>query len=702
MFLRNPFEDMAYLTEKGIHPEEVLERYSIKPFLFVLKYLTQKINCYAIGRTGVGKTMILSLFDSKYQKILFSDSYGNEISKDRKLLIENIPTGIISVFLNIDTPNILFTRFQGRLQDNRSWQKSFGDYIGHILLKKLLLTLEDLNNYKGWRKNSKVREINHNLFDRIAQLYLEKISKILPEFSSSEKTWINLKLSIEYRINQWIKAVSQLGEDKFTGPEIALDLIQPCLVFMGVLRETNAIEKVCRLFIIIDQYETLYEHKDFIDFRPVFNLAMRQAARGGTQIEFKIGVRPYGYLDNLKIFDSKVQLDIGRECKEVQLDDLADKYYDEFIDDLIAKCIGRFPEYNNYLNDVTKIFEKNSAIQEVKHYLGKSKSSDRHFRIFFRKTSFVNELNISKEELIAFIKSLTEPFSKIECKIWIQTLLSIFTEKLLYKKKSFEEIKEQLKKILPILYNECHDCIEECKPREKADSEEKWRYTHLKPGALFIIASAYQNKKLYSSYETIRYVSSNIVLHFIEIVSEAFILHLYEQKDDFKPIPTKTQQKAIYSLAHRYFENISDKTSYGLSIRRFLLNLGYLLREYQLKPELYVPTANGIILNTKLTKQFPSDETISSILVELLSYGFIEERELKYSKGKQYKYYVNRLLCPYFNIALEHLKNPLSVSDEHGFIKCLLEENCTKGKLMKLAKGKSTNDKIRKLDEFFE
>ena len=126
---------MAYITEKGVRPELVFKRYSIEPFKYLLKYLDNNNNCFTVGRNGVGKTMVLSLFNPKYQQALLKKK---EKIAEAEQILNLLPKNIISIYLNIASPSIHLTRFQGKNLTNQQWQQIFGDYLGNTLLKKLI------------------------------------------------------------------------------------------------------------------------------------------------------------------------------------------------------------------------------------------------------------------------------------------------------------------------------------------------------------------------------------------------------------------------------------------------------------------------------------------------------------------------------------------------------------------------------------
>lgn len=711
MNLENPFQGMAYISEKGVHPENVLERYSILPLTHSMGHLNEQINSFCVGRNGVGKTMLLTLFDSVFQKFLYSNTDDSQLSKEQKQkILELVPEEVIGIYSNIDSPQIRLTQFQGELQTDIGWKKIFGDYYAHTLAKKLIDTLENLSKLEKWREHNKVAEFDENTLNLVSISYAARISTELPD-AKNISSWDELKQYIDSRISNWITAVSKLGADTFSGPSETVQLITPLFYLLEELKNKGVIGEGCRLFIVIDQFETLYEHRKCIDFRPVFNLAMRQAARGDTRIEFKIGVRPYGYKDNLEILDSNTKLDLEKECTEIFIDELASIYYKDFIKDLTSKCLNKYTAYKEYADNVSSFFEKLSNVEEVGYYVSKSAKTDKHFSLFF------NDIkgNIKKQDAVDIIKEYTKDIDQLNCKVYIETLMSIYAEKHLKQRgTNTESLKLELKERyigLQVIFSK--KCTLHIKSDEPVDldtrTKEYYKYKDIESGALFIIAAAYKNKpKVYSGYDTLVIASSGVVLHYVEIVSDAFNMYLLsEESKKVGPLPATIQSDALYNRSNRYFDAIPDKVPHGNSVIQFLKNLGNLFRDIQLDTSLNKPYPNGFSLEENLLNKFEKNSTESDVITELLSYGFLEEdkhNDKNRLKGKRYKYYLNRLICPYFVIPLVHRKDPVYIYDnKNNFFRYLLQKDFTASELRKsltTAKKSKVNTKKTELDSF--
>jgi len=298
--------------------------------------------------------------------------------------------------------------------------------------------------------------------------------------------------------------------------------------------------------------------------------------------------------------------------------------------------------------------------------------------------------HLDKEKTKGIIKDFTEDINSLECKVWIETLLSIYAERLFKRKPKIkdENLKSELNDhfcgLKSILADECGvegECYCKETSTRRKDVKEYNSYKDIRNGALFIIAASFKNKpKIYSGFDTLVDASSRVVLHYIETVSEAFNTYLLEEKEDIEPLPAQMQSDALNKMARRFYENIPDTVPHGLAVSQFLKNIGILFRDLQLDTRLNKPYPNQFSLKKKLNNQFEPGLRESDILTEILSYGFLEEgvhRDKNRKKGKRYKYALNRLLCPYFGISIVHRKDPIYIyGQENDFLRCLIQKDC--------------------------
>lgn len=677
MKVDNPFMGLMDIAERIDAPELTFERYSTEPFNAVFVDIMKPVNCFIVGRTGVGKTMILSIFNPLYQKTLFDKNYLDKNHPEYKTRIEIanlVPNNVIGIYYSIGNAYLALDRFQGKGLKKFMWVANFGDYFGHLLLEDLINTINTLFKNKKWKDHNKIKDYSRATLDKVALEYSKVANKYI-DYDVEIQSWDDLYDAIKKRISKWEKAVGQVDPDNYIGPKSNIELILPVLILKTELINQNIINKKCRFFIIIDQYEQLYEHivehEENIDYRPIFNTAMNKAHRSRTAIEFKIGVRPYAYLDNLHLYKSGAKLDLLKESIVINLDKEARTYYKDFINDLTEKILNRSGQFRKHKpNEILQIMD---PIEEVAYYIGNTSKLNNHFARFFRRSP-------RKEKLIGLINEITKNLESNAKKVWIQTLLCIFIE-------NKNLIRNNLSVLKIKIQNEYNKIL---------SGKDNRNYE----GALFIISASYQHRdKIFAGYETIKTVSSNVVMVYIDIMSEIFQLYNRKNPEQIIPIPAKVQSEAVHMRVNRIMDQLTNTISQGITIRRFLLNLGYTFRRLQLDPALKYPIPNGFSLKHKLYETLGEDEIQENkLLNNLLSYGFLEQKkhgDVNLKDTKRYKYLLNKVLCPYFNISVKPAKQPPYILTQDGkfFLRTLIHEDLNLDKIERYFKRNGKIDK---------
>src|SRR5688500_6145729 len=95
---RNPFS-VAYLTEASLGTDELVTRYSFLPFKYVRAQLSATTNVFLVGRKGVGKTMILKVFEPEFQQLIYDSDEA-----EHKTIREGLPDATLGLYLNLASP----------------------------------------------------------------------------------------------------------------------------------------------------------------------------------------------------------------------------------------------------------------------------------------------------------------------------------------------------------------------------------------------------------------------------------------------------------------------------------------------------------------------------------------------------------------------------------------------------------------------
>ncbi len=690
--LPNPFEGLVYISNKSVNPDEIFTRYSVIPFAALMQEMRERINYFIIGRTGIGKSMILTLFDNIFQKTIFTTSshQPDELEDIRIEIKKRFPTRVLAIYTSLLIDSYI-DNFTGRKINNPTWRRYFGDYFGHRLLLKLICLIEELKDNQSWRDQCGIKQYNERIFDEIAFSFGQSFGELIYE-ALDIKNWISLKEYISLRLMQWRRQVKTLGFENFRPYQIIVDLIDPCKFFIQILKEKGFIEKDCRLFIIIDQYESLWDRRATSDFRPVFNQAMEQVSKSGIPIEFKISVRPYAWQDNLQISensDNKIQY--KRNFDKIELDSLAENYFNRFIEDLSSRCLNKYPEFKSI--SIKSILKPISPIEEIKFYCGSSELKNQHLTRFFNG-------NPDKPQIEIILHNKIKVFDNPYCKIWFETLMGLSIESKLKKNVlDLQQLEKYVNEVFNLLMDEmksiCESCNKDCicYQSPKYEGIEKKTYRKLyeyRNKALFIIVTAFKARtKIYSGFEEILRVSSKTALNYVLIMLEIFNqTRVFREKDkNFLPIPPKIQSDSILAISDQYYSNIPYEAPHGLIVHRFLKNIGRYFRDKQIDPKDSQKNPNRLSFDTKLELMFDKYKKLtinpmfdySELLQEILSFRYLEKSEhtdRSLPGFDRNKYSLNLLLCPKFNLTTLDHGPPQYIKQEKAFITESFKESC--------------------------
>jgi hypothetical protein len=670
---RNPF-DQPYLTEGVTNPSDLLAQYSFLPLKHVFQKLAPKENVLLIGRRGVGKTMILRLFDSEMVAEIYRQSRAHNDAREYLL------SDTVGIYLNLASPILRLKEFSGRGHDENWWRRAFADYFSYLALDIAIRGCCTLSSLQEWRtanrwKGAALEDVQNQ----------RALAETLSQLSGLDdaRNLDSLAAAISRRLTAW---VTFLNRDSETPPTNLVQIGEPLYLLAKVL---GRFRKGIRILLLIDQYEVLHSLSGRIDLRPVFNEAMYSSARGGTGVEFKIGTRRYSFGD-LKLFDSQTGLEDGREVSFVDLDAMAVKYFHGFAAELLAKRLANvgirlvpgpsLKVAQHYLPGL-------APVDEAARLAANARESTRRALDPYLKTwsdlgvshsvgeAVANE--VFSEELSPLITSLTALYlthwlgrrsrrlpawvsasARSSPEVQLETLGVAMRDALLSRYKSGTA---KARKSL--------------KTRAADDLVSSWEET-----ALFHLASAFKNqRKHFASFETISRISSNVALVFLQIMRTAWELQsLRTDASPSQPIAPEIQSEAVYSVSREWALKIGREYEHGVVQDRFLRALGANLRAVQMSPHATVPTPNGFSTNS----DDPSPGQLSlgtdsgrGLLNTLVNSGLLEESEHQdktRGRPRRRKYYVNRVLCPYFAITDKHIKDPFYVEDLSDFISSLM------------------------------
>ena len=683
----NPFS-VSYLTEAALTVDELLARYSFLPFRHIGDQIARPTNVFLIGRKGVGKTMLLKVFDTEIMARLFTQPPNEE------WVLDLIPPAAVGVYFNLGSPTARVNLFQGSLNTSNWWRRAYADYLNVILLDQALEAMVTMSSVKHWRLMNGATTSDPTHEPRFVEELLKELAQESSQYEGIE-TIEDLRVHLRLRSQSWARFVNMDPRSE-TPPNAVAPFGAPLFAFLRAVRTARLFGKPFRLFVLIDQYEYLYQHRRNIDFRPVFNEAIYLSSRGGTGVEFKIGTRQYAYRE-FGLANSHAHIEINREIIEVDVDRLAGAFYVQFATDVWRKRLSAVP--SDHIRPsasirVATLLPAFSPLEEANRYVSdNSLDRSKHLNPFARRWQ---HFGISENDTGAVLDRPTvrdaEPLiSTLTCIAltrWIRDgekgAPLGFGPPIQYTRRA-EQLKQYTDRLIGAIgtrYELLGTAARKTKALRTIDN-----FVHdTEEAALFQIASAYKNqKKYYSGFKTIVKLSSNVALVLIELLREAYEYLPLEGVDPLsEPIPPELQSAAVYSVSEAMFRQITHDCDYGETFYRFLLHLGGCLRELQLELTVPQPSPNGFSLGA-FSATFSSNRsgdddprTTPSVLIsEAVSWGLLEESEHQSKKRippKRRKYRLNRAYCPYFGLSEMWRKDPIYVDDVDAFVEALLQQ----------------------------
>lgn len=671
---RNPFA-ISYLTEASLSPDQLLDRYSFKPFDVTHEAVSQTSNIFLVGRNGVGKTMLLRIFDPQLMKLILCGT-THELLQVRRAL----PPATVGVYLNLGAPIARVAQFRGPNETGEYWSSAFGDYLNWVLFAEALGAVDAISSLPAWRDAAGATTPILTNRDFVADL-LERLRHESSDFDRV-RSLEQLRALARDRIVGWTRFVNR-DPQQSNPPPGRLPLGVPLFHLVDSIRRAADVQQPFRLFVLIDQYEILYQERNAIDFRPLVNKALYLASRGGTGVEFKIGTRPYAY-GNLSLPGEGGRLQSSREFLEVNLDRYVDEIYPAFAGELFRKRMSVFSQERMPKSAPASFFPRLTAEEEGDAYVrGEARDMERHISPFVRAWE---ALGVSRADCHAIVANcelrgarplhavlacigitrwLEDPSSGVPVgcspvgggvvesgSAYLRQLLLLVAERYRVGTAAASRGVDSLRRVDNFV----------------RDTEE---------GALFQLASYHKNqKRIYAGFENLVTLSSNVALVLIEILRAAFDrLILSGRGSGGKAIEPRWQSEAVYRVAESWFNRIPKDCDFGEAQHRFLRGLGLSMRLLQLHPAAPNPSPNGFSVEEKPEQdsersRTPRDDAVV-LLKEAVGWGLLEEdkhNDKTRGRARRRKFRLNRIFCPYFGLTINRKKDPVYVADLDRFV----------------------------------
>jgi hypothetical protein len=599
----------------------------------------------------------------------------------------NLPAGMFGVYLNLDSPASKLNLFQGLGHTKEWWIRAYSDYLNCLLLKTAIQSFSSMLSVEEWRSAAGCDDRQRG--DGPAWIPL-LVSDLRRESSCYDAVVDEATLlrELDARIIGWSRFVNARDASQ-TAPLIPLPFGVPLFLFAGAINRSGIFKRAFRLFVLVDQYEALYGLRSVIDFRPMFNQALREAStRGGTGVEFKIGARPYSFR-NLSLLEGEGRLEAKREMIEVDLDKLVERFYRRFALDLFTKRmakIGIHATKGDSFSLAKGRLPGYTPREEAERYARPGVANAQPMKHLIPFENRWDSLGVPPEVAAAILEALRGPVHPLT-----GTLAAIAMTRWLRTGHSRALLRSGSDK--PKGGNQTSVATQYCRDlvtmidahysgdRDFSSPEEGRKITNFvrdaEQVALFVLASSYKNqRRYYCGIDDIIAVSSNVALVFIEILRACYELLLLDGGSAVeREVHQTIQSEAIYRTSENWYGRIPLECDYGDTLHKLLAGLGANFRRVQLELSAPDPAPNAFSVSAS-EAQVPAAiddprRDRRSLLLEAVSWGLLEQRfhqDKGRARGKRTKYELNKVYCPNFGLSILSKKDPMYVHDIASFL----------------------------------
>lgn len=672
MSAANPFS-VAFLTEANLAAKDLLDRYCFSPLHYVGDDLHRPMNVFLVGRRGIGKTMLLKLYDPSISSLLYRDP-----PRHSDWVVKSLPKATVGVYFTLSGPDARLEILRNAADDPEFALAAYGDYLNNHILRAALHNVATMAKVEQWRSAAGLGTAAPLERKSVATHLMTSLRKESSQYDGVS-TIAELVVHLEERLQRWTRfANGHIGREDT--PKEPLPFGRPLFALVDTLRRSNLFQEPFRLWILVDQYEHLHQISRIIDFRPVFNAALSLATRGGTGVEFKVGTRQYAYRTSA-LQSVAGRIESNREIVEIDLDKRARRFFPKLAEEIVVNRLGSLPGLGRPRR-ASAILPKLRPFDEASIYVGDATDRSRHVRPF---TERWVRYGISQEVAADAIRES----SVMSSHPLVATLACVAVTRWL--RDGASKVPQWMQgSETPSLTTALYHAVRAIDQRYRLGVKAREHSANLRfvddfvrdveSAALCQLAAAYKNqRKIYSGFDTITRVCSNVAVVLIEIMYEAFELASSSPGTKGKILP-KDQSEAIYAVSERWFENLPKDYDYGAVFQQVIGQLGAALREIQLEPTLPQPTPNGVSIRSVEIDGAPGaavNDPRSSArgwLESAVGWGLLEAIEHQSKSAlepKRRKLYLNRILCPYFGLLEVSKKDPVYVESWDRFFDAL-------------------------------
>lgn len=427
--------------------------------------------------------------------------------------------------------------------------------------------------------------------------------------------------------------------------ETKTDIGIPITKAVQCLRDSQSLSIDVQAYVRIDQYEELAWLEEIKAYGPVFQQVIHKfLGLRDSRVSYRIGTRKFAWAPDPRMYGTSAQVENERTHKEIDLDEVLRRHenirtwiFPRFAEDIFKRRIDS-AHYKYDVRDVKRspigyaFGETPSPSEEVRSYVKATPAPDRVFK---------------------FLPEWPEAWKDYLRKIAEKDLLSAILGSAWARQNGKDTIVASRS-------------FPEIPPWE----EKVWWKKERFPLAMMQIASRNQQQLQWSGKEEVLALSGGNILAFLSLCQHIWDTWLRDMRDKqldeltLPRISAAVQSIGIQEASQEWFEKIGNAEHGDYRRKRFIGFLGELFYKRLIEDiAMSNPGQNGF--SVKVAELDCSPET-DRFLRTLEDYGdLVGMKHTSKTKGeKRWKWYLNPILSPYFNIFHVHTKEPMYVTVE--------------------------------------
>jgi hypothetical protein len=556
----------------------------------------ETMNLVFMGGRSTGKSMFLRYWSYPVQ---FRKAQ-NENKKLRDIIKENKGIGF---YFRMDGPAL--KGFQNYGLSEEHWAAVFTHYFELLVGREYLEVIKILKD-EGSIETSLMNDVFlPKLCEQLDLPSFVSIEEVLKEFNNK------IKCVDRFRDN----APFNKKEFKVEGTAFGSGAI--CFKIAELIKALIPLFKNTNIIILLDEYE------NFLEYQQVIINTLLKFTR--PQIKFRIGMRLEGFRTTKVLSEKEDFIKETREYRKIVFEDILnlDKGYRGFLFDIAKKRLAAVQLLNEKgFTDIKEILSDSEDLEaEAIKIVGGD--SDRIYN-FFLKTYKIDQTALD------LVRNPDNPLLELMNFIWL------------------------LKGISPEITLQS---MTEYLNNQRTANAKKYRLDYVDKYKLtltFLLNSIYKKKKQFYSFNTLAFLSSGIVGHFIELCRGSFANASWGNNDRLLiegKIDPEFQSSAAYEYSNSEKSQINRIEDDGGKILRFVENMGNIFRKYHLDIRMRYPETNQFAVNIDAL----NDKELQKVMKAAIKWSVIQSKPRMQGTGPgedlQNLYTLCRIFSPTFQIS---------------------------------------------------